>query len=104
MLICSNSKIFFLKLNQNLNDLDFTFDELSDKSNILRKFINSFVPAKETSKVFVLNPFNYSKFSRNNKKNNTIFILNENYLKKLEFNVTFKGIEAEVNCLNLKFS
>ena len=98
MLISSNSKIYFLKIHQRSeeSELEYSFEELSDRSNILRKFINSFVPAKETSKVFILNPFTYSKFSRNNKKNNTIIIINENYLKKIEFNVTFKGIEPEV--------
>ena len=98
MLISSNSKIYFLKIHQRSeeSELEYSFEELSDRSNILRKFINSFVPAKETSKVFILNPFTYSKFSRNNKKNNTIIIINENYLNKIEFNVTFKGIEPEV--------
>jgi hypothetical protein len=58
------------------------------------------VPASETSKVFFLNPLSWTTYKKNNKKNNILFLMNENYLKKLEISVGSTGpksIEAELN-------
>jgi hypothetical protein len=103
ILITSSSRIYFLKLNPETNsenknvDFNYTFVEMSEKIGIFRKFMSNFTPQTQSIlNVFTLNPFNYTKFQKNNKKGNLLFLLNENYLKKIEFNVTSKGIEPEV--------
>jgi hypothetical protein len=98
LLITSSSKIYLLKIKfeDNFQTFDYSYELLSEKIGIFRKFISNFVSAAEVSKVFVLNPSNYTKFSRQGKKNNAIFLFNESYLKKIEINVGTRAIEAEV--------
>jgi hypothetical protein len=70
---------------------------MTEKIGLLSKFLNTFIPHSQSIyKVFLLNPFSYTKYQKNNKKGNVLFILNENYIKKIEFNITNKGIEPEV--------
>lgn len=98
LLITSSSKIYLLKFNLDINfgTFDYSYELLTEKVGIFRKFISNFVSAGEISKVFLLNPFSYSKFSKDNKRKNVLFLFNENYLKRIEFNVGSKSIEAEV--------
>ena len=100
MLITSRFRIFFLKIKfdpENKSLKEFSFTELTEKVNIVRKFISSFVSAQEISKVFVLNPLPYLKQTKNNKKNNVIYILNENLLKKIEFDIQENRVEPDVS-------
>jgi hypothetical protein len=86
-----------LKISSEEKGLKFVYEELSEKTGIFKKFISNFInTTKENNNVYVLDPFNYSVFKRNNKKNNILFLVNEEYFKRIEFNLTSKNIEPEV--------
>jgi hypothetical protein len=96
-MITSTSKIFLLKISfDECFRFDYKFELVQEKVGLFRKFLGNFVSSGEISKIFILNPFSYSKFTKNNKKNNILFLFNESYLKKIELNVTSREIEAEV--------
>jgi hypothetical protein len=98
LLITSTSKIYLLKISLDtyFQVFDYSHELLTEKVGIFRKFISNFVSGGEISKVFLMNPFSYTRFSKDNKRNNVLFLFNENYLKKIEFNVGSKSIDAEV--------
>lgn len=98
LVITSFSNIYLLKIKfeENFQTFDFTHELLNEKVGILRKFFSNFVSTADVSKVFVLNPTPYTKFLRHGKKNNVLFLFNESYLKKMEFNVGTRAIEGEV--------
>lgn len=101
-MLTSKSKLYTLKLtiDNNLN-FEFAFEEINEKVSYLKKFISNFVgQPSEVTKVFALNPFNYARYSKSNKKNNILFLLDDNFIKKLEIDITHKGVHPEVNIIN----
>jgi hypothetical protein len=86
------------------NDFDLQYQEIQEKTGLFKKIINNFISSNsEVSKVFTLNPYCYSKYLKNNKKNNVLYILDSNILKKLEFNILHTSVQTEVFLKIIKF-
>ncbi len=95
----SQFRIFSLNLKFELDSFVITkHKEITPKGGFIdRLFSYSSSSNQETNKVFVLNPFPHCQFLKNNKKNNVIYLMNENCLKKLEIDFTNNEVEPQVS-------
>ncbi len=89
------------------NDTLYEINKINRNEGIFKKISSYLTISRDTfriNNVFVMNPSNDGMLFKNNTKyQNSVLLLNENYLKILEFSFPNNKIKGEVNIKILKF-